>query len=65
MNLIEVKTVLRKGGIIKIPTEELNAMKLKEGDEICLVYLEHLAVNIEKGHKRESSTKEFLLEKQS
>lgn len=57
MNLIEVEAILEEGGIIRIPQEELEAMKLREGDQICLLYLEQ-----EAGSKINGS-KEFILEK--
>ena len=40
MNLIEFTTKIGKGGMIQIPKEELLATGLKEGDEICMSYIE-------------------------
>lgn len=39
MKLIEIETKMGKDGIIQIPRAELEATGLKEGDEVCLVYL--------------------------
>lgn len=40
MRLIEIETKLEADGVIRIPMEELKATGLKEGDEVCLMYVE-------------------------
>lgn len=40
MKIIEIETKVGKNGIIQIPEAELEATSLKEGDDICLLYLE-------------------------
>lgn len=39
MQLIEIETKMGKDGMIQIPQAELDATGLKEGDDVCLVYL--------------------------
>lgn len=40
MRLIEIETKVETDGVIRIPIEELKATGLKEGDEVCLMYVE-------------------------
>lgn len=54
MKLIEIETKMGKDGMIKIPEKELLATGLKEGDKICLLYLEQ---------PRATHVDEFLLER--
>lgn len=54
MKVIEIKTKVGKNGMIQIPEAELKATSLKEGDDICLSYLEPA-----KGVKAD----EFILER--
>ncbi len=54
MKIIEIETKLGKNGIIQIPEAELEATGLKEGDDICLSYLEPYVGK---------SADEFLIEK--
>lgn len=58
MKLIEIETKMGKDGIIQIPKAELEATGLKEGDEVCLLY-----VNNEEGG-RVNCTGEFILQMQ-
>lgn len=39
MELIEMNVVMGKNRMIQLPTEEVKAMGLKEGDELCLSYM--------------------------
>ncbi len=57
MKIIEIETKMGKDGIIQIPRAELEATGLKEGDEVCLMYLS----KIEK--KSINTTGEFMVEK--
>lgn len=57
MKLIEVRTKLEKGGVIRLSKPEVENMKLEEGDEICLVYL------VQDEKTLANDTKEFILEK--
>lgn len=57
MKLIEVRTKMEKGGVIRLPKPEVENMKLEEGDEICLVYL------VQDEKTRVNDAKEFILEK--
>ncbi len=57
MNLIEIETKMAKNGIIQIPRDELEVTGLKEGDDVCLLYVVHSDGN------RGNSTGEFVLEK--
>ena len=41
MNLIEIETKMAKNGIIQIPRDELEVTGLKEGDDVCLLYVVH------------------------
>ena len=40
MKIIEFTAKVGKGGVVQIPKEELLATGLKEGDEICMSYIE-------------------------
>lgn len=40
MRLIEIETKVETDGVIRIHMEELKATGLKEGDEVCLMYVE-------------------------
>lgn len=57
MKLIEARTKMEKDGAIRLPKQELENMKLEEGDEICLVYL------AQDENSLANDTKEFILEK--
>lgn len=57
MNLIEIETKMGNDGMIQIPKDELKVTGLKEGDDICLLYLVH------SDGSRGNSTGEFVLEK--
>lgn len=57
MNLIEIETKMGKDGIIQVPRDELELTGLKEGDDICLLYVVHSNGN------RGNNTGEFVLEK--
>ena len=39
MDLIEIEAKMVKGGMIQIPEAELESTGLREGDEVCLLYL--------------------------
>lgn len=56
MQLIEIETKMGKDVMIQIPQAELDATGLKEGDDVCLVYLSK-----ERGD-RKNSAGEFILE---
>ena len=56
MELIEMNVVMGKNRMIKLPAEEVKAMGLKEGDELCLSY-----VTDQEGGK-ENRVQEFLVE---
>lgn len=57
MNLVEIETKMGKDGMIQIPKDELRETGLKEGDDICLLYLVHSENSIG------NNTGEFVLEK--
>lgn len=57
MNLIEIETKMGKDGMIQVPKDELRVTGLKEGDDICLLYVTH------SDGSRGNSTGEFVLEK--
>lgn len=54
MQLIEIETKMGKDGMIQIPKAELDATGLKEGDDVCLLYLEQ---------SKEKDVDEFIIEK--
>jgi len=59
MTMIEIETKMGKDGVIQIPEAELKATGLKEGDEICLLYVairDDISLN---------TTGEFMLEKRN
>ena len=56
MKLIEIETKMGKDGIIQIPKAELEVTGLKEGDEVCLMYVNH------EGDGNKNSTGEFILQ---
>ena len=57
MTLIEVETKMGKNGIIQVPEAELKETGLKEGDELCLLYV---AISDD---SLKNTTGEFLVEK--
>lgn len=56
MKLIEIETKVEKDGVIRIPMEEFKATGLKEGDEVCLIYVEGTC-------GKGSKVDEFMVEK--
>ena len=59
MQIIKVETKMGKNGMIQIPKAELEATGLREGDELCLMYLALSEDN------RKNVTGEFMFEKQT
>ena len=57
MDLIEIEAKMVKGGMIQIPKAELKATELREGDEVCLLYLP------QSEGSRQNDAKEFIMEK--
>lgn len=54
MKIIEIETKVGKNGCIQIPDAELRATGLKEGDDICMSYLEPI---------KDRKADEFILER--
>lgn len=54
MRIIEIETKVEKNGVVRIPEAELMATGLKEGDDICLSYLEPI---------KDMTADEFILER--
>ena len=57
MIIVEFSAVVEKDGVVQIPREEMQAMGIKEGDEIYFSYI------MPSQEDRMENTKEFMKEK--